>query len=179
MVSHSTSILPPSLTIREEGAADIPAIHEVNCQAFGQEAEARLVDALRAGGYVRLSLVAEVAKQIVGHILFSELTIHTAHGPVAALSLAPMAVLPAFQRHGIGSALVRASLDACCAAGHKIVIVLGHPDYYPRFGFSTDLAEPLLSPYSGPAWMAIELQPGALVGIAGRVQYPPPFVQLD
>jgi putative acetyltransferase len=165
-----------NVLIRPETTADHEAIRQVNRLAFGQDAEARLVDALREGGYVRLSLVAERDGQVVGHILFSALRIITDAGTVPALALAPMAVLPAFQRQGIGSALICRGLEVCREEGHRIVIVLGHPDYYPRFGFSVKLAEPLSSPFGGgEAWMALELLPGALVGVVGKVQYPPPF----
>ena len=164
------------MTIRPEILADREAICEVNRLAFGQDAEARLVDALRDGGFVRLSLVAEIDGQIVAHILFSRLPIVTETGVVEALSLAPMAVLPAHQRQGIGSRLMQAGLHACEAAGHRIVIVLGHAGFYPRFGFSAKLAEPITSPFSGgESWMAIELTPGALQGVRGTVEYPPPF----
>ena len=162
--------------IRPETTTNHEAIRQVNCLAFGQEAEARLVDALREGGYVRVSLVAEKDGQIIGHILFSDLPIITEAGMVPALALAPLAVLPALQRHGVGSALVRHGLDVCRDHGHRIVFVLGHPDYYPRFGFSHDLAANLESLYSGkPSFMALELVTGALAGVVGKVQYPPPF----
>jgi putative acetyltransferase len=163
------------LTMREEKPEDREAIREVNRQAFGREDEARLVDALRAGGYVRLSLVAEEERQVVGHILFSDLPIVTQAGTVNALALAPLAVLPARQRQGIGSCLVREGLRACAEAGHRIVVVVGHPAYYPRFGFSAHLAEGLKSPFSGPAFMALELVPGALEHVTGKLCYPPPF----
>jgi putative acetyltransferase len=92
------------------------------------------------------------------------------------LSLAPMAVLPSHQRQGIGTRLVEDGLQLCRDAGHQIVIVLGHPTFYPRFGFSPKLAEPLTSPFcGGESWMAMELLPGALAGIVGTVDYPPPF----
>lgn len=162
--------------IRTETTADFEAIRHVNRLAFGQDAEARLVDALRDGGYVRSSLVAEKAGEVVGHILFSDLPIITEAGVHSALALAPMAVLPAFQREGIGSALVRRGLEVCRDQGHRIVIVLGHPQFYPKFGFSAQLAEPLSSPFGGgEAWMARELVPGALAGVVGKVQYPTPF----
>jgi putative acetyltransferase len=164
--------------IRPETTADHAAIRKVNRLAFGGEGEARLVDALRGGGYARISLVAEVEGQVVGHILFSTLTIATPQGEIEALSLAPMAVAPSCQRKGIGSSLVREGLRACREAGHGIVIVLGHPQFYPRFGFSAKLAEPLRSPYSGPAFMAVELVPDALRHIEGEVRYPPPFDHL-
>jgi putative acetyltransferase len=162
--------------IRPETSADYEAIRHVNRLAFGQDDEAHLVDALREGGYVRLSLVAEQAGQVVGHILFSDLPIITNVGTVPGLALAPMAVLPEFQRQGIGSVLVRRGLEACRDQGHKIVVVLGHTHFYPRFGFSPKLTAHLESPFSGKdSFMAVELVPGALDGVKGRVQYPPPF----
>jgi putative acetyltransferase len=164
-----------SLHIRQETPAAQDAIRHVNRVAFGQDEEARLVDALQDGGHVRLSLVAERESQVVGHILFSTLPIITEAGTVPALALAPMAVLPAFQNQGIGSALVRSGLEACREQGHRIVVVLGHPHFYPRFGFRSDLAKRLASPYAGEAFMAIELVAGALDGVTGRVAYPPPF----
>jgi putative acetyltransferase len=164
--------------IRPETVADHAAIREVNRLAFGGEGEVRLVDALRDGGHGRISLVAEEDGQVVGHILFSVLTIATPQGEIEALSLAPLAVVPSRQRQGIGSSLVREGLRACREAGHRIVIVLGHPEFYPRFGFSAKLAEPLRSPYSGPAFMAVELVPEALRDIEGEVRYPPPFEAL-
>ena len=161
--------------IRPESTPDHPAVRVVNRLAFGGEDEARLVDALRYGGYVRASLVAEVDGQVVGHVLFGDLPIITPGGPVEALFLAPLAVAPPHQRRGIGSALVEEGLRACRDAGYRIVIVLGHPEFYPRFGFSAKMVETLRSPFSGPAFMALELVPGALDGVEGEVRYPPPF----
>ncbi len=93
-----------------------------------------------------------------------------------ALSLAPMAVLPSHQRQGIGSRLVEAGLEACREKSCNIIVVLGHTEFYPRFGFSAELAQPLKSPFGGgDAWMAMELVPGVLAGVEGRVQYPAPF----
>jgi putative acetyltransferase len=120
-------------------------------------------------------MVAESAGQVIGHILFSKLRIMTAERTIEALALAPLSVLPAGQRQGVGSRLVREGLHACGALGHRIVIVLGHPEFYPRFGFSAGLAQRLTAPFSGPAFMALELDPAALHGISGRVAYPPPF----
>jgi putative acetyltransferase len=167
--------MPPGLVVRAETAEDREAIREVNRLAFGGEGEARLVDALREGGHVRLSMVAERDGRVVGHILFSDLPIVSEARTVEALALAPLAVLPSDQRRGIGSALVEVGLRACREAGHRIVVVLGHPEFYPRFGFSAGLAGRLGSPFPGPAFMAIELAPGALDGVDGAVQYPPPF----
>ncbi len=163
------------VTVREENAGDLAAVREVNRRAFGGDDEARLVDALRDGGHARLSLVAADAEGIVGHILFSELRIEAPAGTVPGLALAPLAVLPGRQRRGIGSRLVREGLRACADAGHRFVVVLGHADYYPRFGFSARLAERLQAPFSGPSFMALELVPGALAEVTGPVRYAPPF----
>jgi putative acetyltransferase len=168
-----------SVFIRPEISADLDAIRRVNYLAFGQDAEVRLVDALRDGGYVQVSLVAEQDGKVVGHILFSSLSIITKAETVTALALAPMAVLPEFQNQGIGSALVRRGLEVCKEQGHWIVIVLGHPRFYPRFGFSSKLASALASPFGGgDSWMALELELGALADVAGMVEYPPPFEQV-
>lgn len=165
-----------TIMIRPETGHDHRAIRTINQAAFGSDAEADLVDALRDGGYVEASLVAESDGLIVGHILFSKLPIVTEFETVDAVSLAPMAVIPSQQRRGIGTRLVEAGLAACRAQGHRIVLVLGHPSFYPRFGFTAALAEPLQSPFgAGEAWMALELESRALQGIEGRVEYPPPF----
>jgi putative acetyltransferase len=162
------------LLIRPETAADHEAVRQVHRLAFGRDDEARLVDALREGGFARVSLVADNDAQVVGHVLFTDLPIIAEERTVAALALAPLAVLPAFQRQKIGSALVRRGLELCREQGHRIVVVLGHPDFYHRFGFSSHLTAKLESPFSGrPSFMAMELVPGALEGVSGRVEYPP------
>jgi putative acetyltransferase len=142
---------------RPESDGDHAAIREVNRLAYGGDDEPRLVDALRDGGYDRVSMVAEEDGQVVGHILFGELPIVTQGGTVEALSLAPLAVIPPRQGRGIGSILVREGLRACTEAGHRIVVVLGHPEFYPQFEFSAKLAERLRSPFSGPAFMGDRL----------------------
>ena len=154
-------------------------IRSVNRLAFGGEDEAQLVDRLRADGLVIASLVALRDGEVAGHILFSALPIHTATGELPAASLAPMAVHPRIQRVGVGSLLVRAGLELCRAKGMKVVLVLGHPGYYPRFGFSVALGRRVKSPYSGDSWMALELEPSALNGIEGSVQYPAAFGLLE
>ena len=166
------------MEIRPERVDDQDDVREVNRLAFEREDEGRLVDALRAGGYSRVSLVAENGDGIVGHVLFSALSIATRRDDVEALALAPMAVVPHLQRRGIGSMLVQEGLRACGDLGYRIVIVLGHPGYYRRFGFSTKLTQGLKSPYSGDAFMALELAPGTLEGVTGEVEYPPPFEAL-
>ena len=164
------------IVIRHETSADLKAIRDVYCLAFGQDSEAWLVDALREGGYVRVSLVADQAGHVVGHILFSYLSVSTDAGEVAALALVPLAVLPDLQKQGIGSALVRRGLEVCKEQGHRIIVVLGQPEFYRQFGFSSIAAAHLDSQFSGKlSFMALELVPGALVGLKGRVQYPPPF----
>lgn len=165
--------------IRPQVPGDRDAIRQLHQAAFGTSVEADLVAALCDGGYVEVSLVAEFEDQVLGHILFSRLLIQTAQGPVNALSLAPLAVLPEYQRRGIGSALIGAGLDACRRAGHRIVTVLGHPAYYRRFEFSAALAQPLRSPFGGgAAWMALELVPGSLQGVQGDVEFAAPFAAL-
>lgn len=164
-----------SSTIRPESIDDLEPVRNVHRSAFGREAEALLVDRLREGGFARVSLVAEVEGRVVAHILFSDLPIVTAERIIVASALAPMAVMPQQQRRGIGSALVRAGLDACRAAGWQAVLVLGHRGFYPRFGFSAGLARQIEGPYSGDDFMAIELVPGVLRHIRGRVKYPRPF----
>ncbi len=168
-----------SIIIREEKPQDHRGAFDVNTAAFESDAEARLVDALRESGFVRLSLVAELDGVIVGNVLFSRLPIVTATGVVEALALAPMAVHPQFQRRGIGTRLVENGLQLCHGAGHRIVLVLGHPQFYPRFGFSAHLAAPLSSPFGdGEAWMGLELVSGALTDVVGRVEYAAPFMSL-
>ena len=163
------------ISIREETPADYDAIREVNRLAFWGDAEGQLIDRLRAEGLMIASLVAEVDGRVVGHILFSEVVIETDGAKLRAAALAPMAVRPEWQRRGIGSALVRRGLEICGERGHATVLVVGHPDYYPRFGFSAELARRLSSPFSGDAFMALELRPGALEGVTGTVQYPEAF----
>jgi len=122
-----------------------------------------------------LSLVAELDRGIVGHILFSRMAIESPGGPVAAVALAPVAVLPGYQRRGIGGRLIRHGLELLRERGEEIVLVLGHPDYYPRFGFSGEKASDLEHPFPPEAFLAIELAPNALDGIRGKVKYAAAF----
>jgi putative acetyltransferase len=161
--------------IRREVPGDRVSVFAVNSAAFGQEDEARLVDALRDGGFSRISLVAEIDGRLVGHILFSEMSVVGTDGTIAALALAPMAVVPEFQRHGIGSALVRRGLELCRELPHRAVIVLGHPHYYPRFGFSAAAAVRIEAPFSGEAFMALKLDTATDWELAGKAVYAPPF----
>lgn len=163
------------MVIRERQRADDEAVRRLNDDAFGGSYESRLIEDLREAELAALELVAVEQTEVVGHILFSTLAVTVGEAPIRALALAPMAVRPDRQRRGIGSALVRAGLEQALQQGRQAIIVLGHPKYYARFGFSAALARPLAAPFSGDAFMALELAPGALQGSDGRVVYPPAF----
>lgn len=159
------------MTIRGETAEDAGAIRAIHEDAFGRPDEAGLIENLRAEGVVLCSLVAEARGRAVGHILFSRMWIDD----LAAVALAPMAVRTEYQRQGIGELLVRRGLELLRDQGERIVIVLGHPGYYPRFGFSVEKARRLESPFPPEAYMALELVPGALSGVQGKVRYAAAF----
>jgi putative acetyltransferase len=162
--------------IRVEQAGDIPHIRDIVMHAFGQRAEADLVDRLRADGDALVSLVAVAERgELVGHILFSRLPIERRKGRLTqAAALAPLAVRPEHQGKGIGSALVRSGIRACATRGLAAIVVVGDPNFYRRFGFSAEAARGLQSPYAGDACMALELQPGALRA-KGTVRYADAF----
>ncbi len=166
------------ITVRREKPEDAPAVREVNRLAFGRDEEAELVDAVRDTPGV-ISLVATDGSVVVGHILFTPVRIVHGDRTVPAMALGPIAVRPSEQRRGIGSQLVRAGLEACKAEGHELVFVLGHPEYYPRFGFRRADSYGLYFEDTGPtpAFMVLELRPGALDGISGRVRYLPQFTR--
>ena len=166
-----------SVTVRDEAPADVDAVRDVVTRAFEQPAESQLVDALRKAGKATISLVAEREGRIVGHVMFSPVTIADApHTPFAS-GLAPLAVLPEHQKHGIGSALVRAGLARCRAAGHAFVVVLGSPAYYGRFGFVDAERYRLHSEYHVPpgVFQVLEIAPHALAGMSGLVRYAEEF----
>lgn len=165
------------IQIRPEQPEDLTAIRHINERAFNGPAEADLVDRLREHSKVTLSMVAVHEAQIVGHILFSPVVIESTSQSIPAVGLAPMAVLPELQNQGIGSLLVKAGLDECRRSGHQIAVVLGHPNYYPRFGFAPASRYGIRSEYDVPdeVFMAIELQEGALAACAGTVKYQPEF----
>ena len=169
-----------TITIREEQSGDAAAIRRVVQDAFGGLAEADLVDGLRTHGKFKLSLVAELEGQVTGHILFTEVTIENASSCLNALGLAPLAVKPEFQRQGVGSALMRHGLDQCRDMGHGAVIVLGHPEYYPKFGFLAANRYGLRCEFEVPedVFMALELRTGALLGVGGLVRYQPEFLEV-
>jgi putative acetyltransferase len=168
------------VVIRPEQHADVPAIRALNLLAFPEAAEANLVDELRAHGKAMLSLVAVQNDRIVGHILFSPVTVDSNEGPIRVLGLAPMAVLPDVQRQGIGSLLVATGLAQCRDAGVGCVIVLGHATYYPRFGFKTARRFGISCEYDVPDeyFMVVELAEGSLNGISGMARYQSEFANV-
>jgi len=165
------------LTIRPEFPGDQASIHYVNQEAFGRNQEADLVDKLRKRGVLTVSLVAVLDTIIVGHIAFSPVEIASEELSFVASTLAPVAVLPAHQNQGIGSKLVTGGLQECHRLGHDIVVLAGHPNYYPRFGFGQAYAKGIECEFEVPdeAWMIAELKHGALAGRQGKVRFQPEF----
>jgi putative acetyltransferase len=165
------------MIVRPEKPEDVPAIRIVNERAFGGAAEADLVDALRRNGKATISLVAEDDGRVVGHILFSPVTIEASERELVGVGLAPMSVIPERQNQRIGSLLVEEGLRRCREEGHRSVVVLGHPGYYPRFGFVPASRFGIKSEYdvADEVFMVMELQEGALSGCAGVVKYQPEF----
>lgn len=169
------------LILREEEASDYKKVFEINFAAFKQENESKLINALRNNFDVfipELSIVAELNKEIVGHILFTKIQIKNAEGIVfESLALAPMAVLPDFQNLGIGTRLVAHGLEKAKQLNFKSVIVLGHENYYPKFGFKPAHLWNIKAPFEVPLnyFMAIELQQDSLKNISGTVIYPKEF----
>lgn len=178
---HRTGSIPrnPGLVVRAESSKDKAAISRVHEMAFGRPAEAGIVEALRVSPHFipALSLVAVDGATIVGHLLLTRIRIKGEAAEHPALSLAPMAVVPGQQRRGIGSLLVRTGLRRAAELGHRLVIVLGHVDYYPRFGFAPASTLGISPPFAAPdaAFMACVLVPGGAEGISGVVQFPPEF----
>lgn len=158
-----------AITIRGEEPGDIPAIRHVHVQAFGRTQEAKIVDALRDSGAAALSLVATMAGQVVGHILFSPISV----GDAVGVGLAPLAVLPEHQRRGIGGTLIAAAIERLRAAGCPFVIVLGHADYYPRFGFVPASTRSVRCEWDVPdhAFMVLVLDETTMRSVSGVATY--------
>jgi putative acetyltransferase len=165
------------MIIRPEQPADIDAIYQVVELAFGRPDEAVLVNTLRENNKFTLSLVAIIDDRVVGHILFTPITIDSGDQSFAGIGLAPLAVLPDLQSHGVGSALTRVGLDELRKQGHECVAVLGHPTYYPRFGFVPASRYGIKCEYdvADEVFMLQELRQGALAGRTGTVRYQPEF----
>lgn len=147
------------MVIRQASPDDHAAIRAVVEAAFGQPDEAELVSALRADGDALVELVAEEDGAVIGHVLFSPLAADTG---ARFAALAPLSVLPGRQKDGVGTMLMQVGHELCRAAGVEAAIVLGHPDYYPRVGYSAEAAKTVTAPFSGPSFMALALKPGAL-----------------
>ncbi len=165
------------MRIRWELPTEHEAVRRVNRQAFGREDEGALVDALRENGAVICSLVAEENDAVVGHVLFSPATLSNGNAGQTVAALGPVAVLPERWRRGIGDALIRVGLDICREQGYGIAVVLGHPTYYPRFGFRPSRPLGIRWEHDAPeeAFMVMELRPGALDGARGVIRYRPEF----
>ncbi|ALH81614.1 GNAT family N-acetyltransferase [Sphingopyxis macrogoltabida] len=172
--------MPDGLVIRPARAEDAEAIDVVIRAAFaetefGHQGEADLVRMVGEDGDTLVSLVAESGGAIIGHVLFSRMDVDADGAALSAAGLAPVSVAPAFQRQGIGDALIRAGLEVLRAQGVTISFVLGHEAYYPRFGYSTDLAARFASPFAGPHFMAMMLDSDAAWPLGGRADYAPAF----
>jgi putative acetyltransferase len=169
------------ITIRQETIDDFNEVFELNYIAFGQDSEAKLVDALRNNLTVfvpELSLVATIDNKIVGHILFTKINIvDDKQNEFDSLALAPMAVKPDMQKNGIGGQLIRAGLNKARELDFKSVIVLGHKHYYPKFGFVPTNKWNIKSPFDIPseAFMGIELIEDGFKNVSGTVKYPKEF----
>jgi putative acetyltransferase len=167
--------------IREEKFEDVRGISAVHDAAFGRRNEGHLVERLREEGLIAASLVASDSGRIVANAVFSRLTVRSSGKPIAAAALAPVAVTPTRQSRGIGARLIRSGLTLCAQRGYDIVVVLGDPQYYRRFGFSSELAKNVRSRYScaGPAWMAVELHISNRPLTPCEVTYPAAFEEAD
>ncbi|PSB08578.1 GNAT family N-acetyltransferase [Pleurocapsa sp. CCALA 161] len=169
------------MEIRAEKSDDTEAVYQVNVAAFGRKSEADLVDALR-GAASALSFVAVESGQIVGHVFFSPVEIvGVCADDVLVFGLAPVSVIPNYQRQGIGSLLIQYGLKECAQLGGSAVVVLGFPEYYSRFGFTPAREKGLECEYPVPdeVFMVLELESGALEGCVGMVRYCSEFNKLE
>ena len=166
----------PTVIVRDEHPQDVEGVRDVLKVAFGRSDEVALVDALRAAGKVQISLVAESEGQVVGHVLFTAVTI-AGDDTLLAAGLAPLAVVPRMHGVGVGSALVRQGLARCRRAGHAFVVVLGDPRYYSRFGFVPAEEHQMHCEFDAPAgaFQVIELRRGALTPGPALVRYESEF----
>jgi len=168
------------ITIRQEQPQDLKTIRAVNRRAFGQTQEADLVDRLRQHCHDLLSLVAVMQNKVVGHIFFTPATIESAGRTVRGMGLAPMAVLPEYQRQGIGSELVRRGIEQLKKRQCPFIIVLGHAEYYPRFGFEPASRYGIRSEWEVPddAFMILLLNEFEMQSISGVAKYVPEFAEV-
>jgi putative acetyltransferase len=162
------------VTIRKEQPSDILAVRAINEKAFGQQAEPNIVDAIRTACPQAISLVAEYDDQLIGHILFSPVVIESEKETVAGMGLAPMSVLPEHQRRGVGGRMVKTGLDMLRRSACPFVIVLGHPAYYPRFGFTPASGHHIDCQWDGvpdEAFMVLILDGDRMKGVTGIARY--------
>lgn len=161
------------MNIRKEEDSDKEKIWKVNAEAFETEAEANLVNVLRDSGIPIISLVAEEDEEIVGHILFTPVELIDDDSGLKLIGLAPMAVLTELQKKGIGSQLVKTGIENCSTQGYDAVVVLGHPEYYPKFGFVPSVKYGIKSEYDAPdeAFMVLELKESSLKDKNGIIKY--------
>ena len=161
------------MNIRIEKSTDVDKIWNINAEAFETEAETNLVNALRDSGVSYISLVAEKDNELVGHILFTPVELVGDDTGLKLMGLAPMSVVPKVQNRGIGSVLVEAGIEQCVSKGFDAIAVLGHPEYYPKFGFVPSVKYDIKSEYDVPdeAFMMLELTKGSLQGKQGSIKY--------
>jgi len=162
-----------TIEIRNERPVDIPAIRDVNRLAFGQDQEANIVEALRSNGAASLSLVATLGNRVVGHVMYSPARV----GLVIGAGLGPVAVLPEHQHQGIGRQLIEAGNRQLKDTGCPFIVVIGHADYYPRFGFTPARPLGLTCEWDVPddVFLLLVLNPGPMQGVSGAVEYRPEF----
>jgi putative acetyltransferase len=163
-------------SVRREEVGDAADVRLINEEAFGSSLEADIVESLRTSPGV-ISLVATLDGRVAGHILFTAVALEPPRRGLELAALGPMAVRPHLQRHGIGTHLVRAGLLECSRTGYRGVVVVGHPNFYPRFGFRPAAGVGLRCEFPVPddVFMVLELERGALEGVSGVVHYPPEF----
>ncbi|NBN64647.1 GNAT family N-acetyltransferase [Microvirga tunisiensis] len=170
----------PTVSIRPVVAGDEPAVAAVIRAAFGQDTEARLVHNLRHCGALELERLAETADgRIVGHVAFSRVTGAGAGHRLQIVCMAPVSVVPDLQRMGVGSALITAALADLRARGEDLVLVLGPPAYFPRFGFDAGLARQVQAPYAGAAFMALALTEAGRRDLPVEVSFATPFEEFE
>ena len=159
-----------SIEIREECHDDIAAVHDLNRQAFGQDQESNIVDVLRANEAALLSLVATVDDRVVGHIMYSPAVVGD---NITGAALGPMAVLPEYQRQRIGSKLIKAGNRKLKDAGCPFIVVVGHADYYPRFGFRPASKHRIKCEWDVPdnAFMLLVLDQAKMESVSGLAKY--------
>lgn len=163
---------------RKARGDDAVEIAQLLKAAFKGEAEARLVEQLAADGDVAASIVAEEDGRVVGHVMLSPMRVEADGKSVEALALAPVAVLPERQGHGIGGALVRSAEAVAREQGAGAIFLLGEPDYYARFDYSVDAARPFESPYAGDFWQALIIDPDLRDTARGKAEHAGAFAAL-